>query len=79
MNTKQIELLLLKKLDLIKTYVTGDNQHMTIIAIGRIFKGMSSVKRQQTVYAPLIKMIREKQIHAVSINAYTNEEWEKRK
>ncbi|QCI23911.1 BolA family transcriptional regulator [Buchnera aphidicola (Macrosiphoniella sanborni)] len=77
MDNKQIKSLLIKQLDLTKIYVTGDNQHVQIIAIGKIFKGFSSVKRQQIVYAPLIPMITEKHIHAVSITSYTDEEWEK--
>ena len=77
MENKNIKSLLIKKLGLTKISIEGDNQHIKIIAVGNIFKGMSPVKRQQIVYAPLIEMITEKHIHAVSIMSYTNEEWEK--
>ncbi|QIE02086.1 BolA/IbaG family iron-sulfur metabolism protein [Buchnera aphidicola] len=77
MDNESIKLLLINKLNLTKIYVTGDNNHINIIAIGDIFKNISSVKRQQIVYEPLINIITEKYIHAVSITAYTNDEWEK--
>ncbi|ALD15323.1 hypothetical protein IX46_01980 [Buchnera aphidicola (Aphis glycines)] len=77
MNNQKIISILNNKLNLEKIYATGDNNHMEIIAIGEIFKGISQVKRQQMIYAPLINMITEKKIHALSIRTYTTEEWKK--
>ncbi|QCI22828.1 BolA family protein [Buchnera aphidicola] len=77
MENQDIKLLLSTKLNLKKTYITGDRNFIKITAIGDIFKGRTQVKRQQIVYTPLINMIKEKHIHAVSITAYTPEEWEK--
>ncbi len=77
MDNQTIKSLLLSKLNLKQAYVTGDNNHIKIIAIGDIFKGISQVTRQKTVYTPLISLITEKHIHAVSILSYTTEEWEK--
>lgn len=77
MNNKKITSLLIAQLNLEEAYVTGDNNHIKIIAIGNIFKNISQVKRQQIVYIPLIDMIKEKHIHAVSIIPYTLEEWKK--
>lgn len=77
MNNQDIKLLLIKKLQLKEAYIKGDNNHIEIIVIGDTFKGLSEVKRQQIVYRPLINMITEKHIHAVSIIAYTLEEWKK--
>lgn len=79
MNNENIKLLLMKKLNLKEIYITGDDKHIKIIAIGNVFIGLSSVKKQQIVYEPLIDMITEKHIHAVSIITYTNEEWKKHK
>lgn len=67
----------MKELNLTQAYITGDNNHIKIIAIGNIFKEMSQVKRQQIVYKPLINMITEKNLHAISIISYTDEEWDK--
>ncbi|QCO70940.1 BolA family protein [Buchnera aphidicola] len=76
MDNQDIKLLLSTTLNLKETYITGDSNFIKIIAIGNIFKGATQVKRQQIVYTPLISMIKEKHIHAVSIMAYTPEEWE---
>ncbi|QFQ32205.1 BolA family protein [Buchnera aphidicola] len=78
MNNEKIISILNKKLNLEKIYATGDNNHIKIIAVGDIFKGISQVKRQQIIYAPLISMITEKKIHALSITTYTTEEWKKK-
>lgn len=77
MNKKKITSLLIQQLHLSEAIVTGDNNHIKVIAIGNIFKGMSAVKRQQMIYAPLTKMIIEKKVHSVSIISYTPEEWKK--
>jgi len=75
MNNQNIKSILIKELNLEKVYITGDSNHIKIIAIGDIFQGMTQVKRQQIVYTPLINMITEKYIHALSIMSYTSEEW----
>ncbi|MCU4136847.1 BolA family transcriptional regulator [Buchnera aphidicola (Sitobion miscanthi)] len=77
MDNQNIKSLLVNRLNLEKAFVTGDKNHIKIIAIGNIFKGITQVKKQQIVYKPLINMISEKQIHAVSIVTYTPQEWEK--
>ncbi|SQI43267.1 transcriptional regulator BolA [Leminorella richardii] len=55
--------------------VTGDGSHFQVIAIGEIFAGMSRVKQQQTIYAPLMEYISDNRIHALSIKVYTPAEW----
>ncbi|CAL4324190.1 Acid stress protein IbaG [Buchnera aphidicola (Protaphis terricola)] len=77
MNNKKIKSILNEQLNLNKIYVKGDNNHIQIIAIGDIFKNTSQVKRQQIIYSPLISMIQENKIHAISITTYTLKEWEK--
>lgn len=79
MQNKKIETLLKNALSLKEIYVTGDSNHINIIAVGEIFTGMSEVKRQQSIYTPLISDIIEKKIHAVSIRSYTPKEWNKKK
>jgi acid stress-induced BolA-like protein IbaG/YrbA len=36
---------------------------------------MSRVKKQQAVYAPLMEYIADNRIHALSIKAFTPQEW----
>ncbi|MDD2841792.1 MAG: BolA/IbaG family iron-sulfur metabolism protein, partial [Tolumonas sp.] len=37
----------------------------------------SRVKKQQTIYAPLTEQIASNAIHALSIKAFTPEEWQR--
>lgn len=77
MENNKIKDILVQALTLEEAYVTGDGGHVNVIAVGKIFAAMSNVKKQQTVYAPLIEYITTNQIHALSIKTYTPEEWKK--
>lgn len=57
--------------------VEGDGYHYQVIVVGDCFDGMSPVKKQQTVYAPINDLIRDGTVHAVSIKTYTPSEWAK--
>ncbi|MCT8155287.1 BolA/IbaG family iron-sulfur metabolism protein [Klebsiella aerogenes] len=46
-----------------------------ILAVGEMFDGMSRVKKQQAIYAPLMEYIADNRIHALSIKAFTPQEW----
>ena len=46
----------------------------SVIAVGEMFDGMSRVKKQ-AVYAPLMEYIADNRIHALSIKAFTPQEW----
>jgi acid stress-induced BolA-like protein IbaG/YrbA len=74
-----IEKLLNDSLSLDELHVTFDGSHSSVIAVSDIFEGMSRVKKQQTVYAPLAEVINEGKIHAVSIKTFTNAQWQKEK
>lgn len=60
-----------------EVYVTGDGSHFKVIVVGELFANMSRVKKQQTVYAPLMEYIADNRIHSLSIKAYTPEEWQR--
>lgn len=73
---KEIEQLLIETLGLAQAHVSSpDGSHFQVIAVGEQFDGMSRVKKQQTVYAPLMPYIADNRMHAISIKAYTPEEW----
>lgn len=77
---KNIIIKLLKQnIILKKILVTGNSNHITILAVGNIFTNMSTVKRQQLIYSPLTHLISEKHIHAITINTFSPKEWEKNK
>lgn len=77
METTLIRQILMDALNLQDAHVTGDGSHFQVIAIGEIFAGMSRVKQQQAVYAPLAEYIADNRIHALSIKVYTPAEWER--
>ncbi|MCW5196675.1 BolA family transcriptional regulator [Buchnera aphidicola (Pemphigus obesinymphae)] len=79
MQNKKIKKLLMNSLALQEIYVTGDSNHIKIIAVGEIFTGMSEVKRQQSIYTSLMSDIIEKKIHAITIKSYSPKEWNKKK
>jgi len=55
--------------------VEGDGQHFFAVVVSDEFSGMSRVQRHQSGYPTLGDRMRE-EIHALSIKAYTPEEWE---
>ncbi|HHR6129718.1 TPA: BolA family iron metabolism protein IbaG [Providencia alcalifaciens] len=77
MDTNEIKQVLMEKLSLDEVIVNGDGSHFQVIAIGSLFDGMSRVKQQQAVYAPLMEYIADNRIHALSIKAYTPAQWER--
>lgn len=77
MDTNEIKDVLMNTLVLDEAHVTGDGSHFQAIVVGALFDGMSRVKKQQTVYAPLMEYIADNRIHALSIKAYTPEEWQR--
>ncbi|MGY2798461.1 acid stress-induced BolA-like protein IbaG/YrbA [Ewingella americana] len=77
MDTNEIKDVLMNALALDEAHITGDGSHFQAIVVGAMFDGMSRVKKQQTVYAPLMEYIADNRIHALSIKAYTPEEWQR--
>ena len=69
MDTNEIKQVLMEKLSLEEVIVNGDGSHFQVIAVGSLFDGMSRVKQQQAVYAPLMEYIADNRIHALSIKA----------
>ncbi|AJI94006.1 BolA family iron metabolism protein IbaG [Yersinia ruckeri] len=77
METTEIKDVLMRALALDEVQVTGDGSHFQVIAVGELFTEMSRVKKQQTVYAPLMEYIADNRIHALSIKTYTPQEWQR--
>ncbi|WP_199609769.1 BolA family protein [Flocculibacter collagenilyticus] len=75
MEPEQIKTLLTTELSLDEVYVKVEGSHYEVIAVGHCFDGVSRVKKQQLIYAPLMAHIKDGTIHAVSIKAYTPDEW----
>ena len=79
MQVEEIKQILESALDLDEIQVTGDGSHFQIIAVGALFEGVSRVKQQQLIYAPLAEHIASNALHALSIKAFTPEKWQREK
>jgi acid stress-induced BolA-like protein IbaG/YrbA len=55
--------------------VTGDGSHFDAIVVGEVFEGLSPVKKQQMVYGTVTDKITSGELHALTIKAYTPDEW----
>ncbi|CAH0538497.1 BolA family iron metabolism protein IbaG [Vibrio marisflavi] len=75
MDSTQVEKILNDALKLEELHVKGEGSHYEVVAVDACFEGMSRVKKQQKIYAPLMEYIQRNDIHAVSIKAFTPEEW----
>jgi acid stress-induced BolA-like protein IbaG/YrbA len=75
MESAEIKKLLDAALQLQEIHVKGEGSHFEVIAVDESFNGMSRVKKQQTIYGPLMEHISTNTIHALSIKAFTPEEW----
>lgn len=79
MDAKQIEALLQAALELDDLIVKTDGSHANITVVGEVFADLSRVKQQQLVYRPLNALIASGELHAVSIKAYTPQQWQREK
>jgi len=77
MEIEKIKALINAQLSLDELHVKGENGHYQVIAVSNIFDGMSRVKQQQSIYAPLNDVIASGAVHAVSIKAFTPEKWKR--
>lgn len=75
MDSAQVQQILEQALKLQELHVKGEGSHYEVLAVDEVFAGMSRVKKQQMIYAPLMEYIQRNDIHAVSIKAFTPEEW----
>jgi acid stress-induced BolA-like protein IbaG/YrbA len=79
MNIEIIKEKLESALVLQECIVKGENGSFQVIVVADFFNGMSRVKKQQTIYAPLTEEIASNEIHALTIKALTPDEWQKQK
>ncbi len=62
-----------------EAFVEGDGAHFTAIVVHTAFKGRSRIQKQQMVYATVNEFLLDGSLHALSIQAFTPEEWEQKK
>ncbi|RUO42863.1 cell division protein BolA [Aliidiomarina taiwanensis] len=79
MEPSVVEELLKNELGLDEVHVKSEGTHYQVIAVSEQFADMSRVKQQQFIYAPLNDKIADGTIHALSIKAFTPEQWRREK
>lgn len=55
--------------------VDGDGHHFGAIIVSAEFAGMNRVKRQQRVYQTIRSQLDSGELHALSMQTFTPEEW----
>lgn len=76
MNPKHIEQLIKAGLPNCDVVVEGDGAHFEAIVVSADFAGKSRIQKQQLVYATVNKELLDGSLHALSIKAFTPEEWQ---
>ncbi|MEM9102129.1 MAG: BolA family protein [Pseudomonadota bacterium] len=79
MTNQEIESLIKDALVCNEVSVNGDGSHFEARVVSSDFEGKRPVQRQQAVYATLNQHIASGAIHALTIKAFTPQEWEKAK
>ena len=78
MDSVKIKELIEAGIDGCSAYVDGDGSHFVARVVSPVFDGMPMVKQHKLVYGCLGDAM-EGAIHALSINTYSPEAWEKAK
>jgi len=61
-----------------QVYLEGEGCDFSALVISEAFQGLSQVKRQQQVLAPVSIWLSTGELHAFSVKTYTPDEWENR-
>lgn len=77
METNTVKALIEAGMPVAEVVVQGDGSHFEARVVSDAFSGQSAVKRQQLVFGTLGDRITTGEIHALTIKAYTPDEWEK--
>ncbi len=77
MQDEQVQAQLLAAFPSAEVMVSGEGCSFGVTVVSEQFDGMSMVQEQKLVYAALSEQIANGDIHAVTIKAYTPEEWKK--
>lgn len=77
MQTNEIKEMIEAGLPGCEARVTGDGTHFEATVIGEVFRDKSLIEKHRMVYGTLGDNVEGGAIHALSIRAYTPEEWER--
>lgn len=79
MDPQEVKKIIQAELSDCEVIVEGDGSHFMATVIGPVFEGKSLLQKQKLVYATVTEKITSGEIHALTIKAYTADEWEKAK
>lgn len=79
METSEIKLLIEAGIADSEAFVTGDGGKYEATVVSPAFEGLTMLKEHQMVYATVNQHIASGALHALTIKAYTPEEWAENK
>ena len=75
MQSEEVIYLLQAQLPGSDVEIEGEGCNFGVRVVSPAFEGLNAVKRQQAVYGALSAQIADGSIHALTIKAYTPDEW----
>lgn len=75
MTSDEIKVLIESGIESAVVKVSGENGMFDAVVVAEQFAGLSAVKKQQMVYATVKDQISSGELHALTIKAYTPDEW----
>ncbi|MGB0732536.1 MAG: BolA family protein [Pontibacterium sp.] len=75
MHADEVKKIIEEQLEGCTAYTSGEGCSFAVTVVGDQFEGLRPVKKQQLVYGCLAEHIASEAIHAVTIKAYTPEQW----
>ncbi len=78
MQTKEIEDLVKTLIKADKIEASGDGYHFQLLVVANDFINKTKLERQQLVYQALQQKISSGELHAISMQTYTVEEFQQR-
>ena len=77
MEPEAVKTLIEQGLPEARAQVTGDGRHFEALVLSPGFAGKTLLQRHRMVMATVDERIRSDELHALSIKAYTPEEWQR--
>ena len=78
MTNEELQLLISQEMVDSQVIIGGDGHHFEATIISDAFQNLSKLKRQQMVYGKLSSYITNGAIHALNLQTYTPDEWERK-
>jgi acid stress-induced BolA-like protein IbaG/YrbA len=77
MQPEEIKRLIEAGLSGSEAFVEGDGAHFLACVVSDVFAGKSRIEKQQIVYDTVRAQLLNGTLHALSVKAFTPEEWDK--